>query len=140
MAIVDYSYYSTVFLGSEATETDFPAIEARAEDVISMMTRWAATDDTIASLPVFQQTLVKKAICAQVDYIAVNGIESMTAGNGGGGFTVGKVSVQGKSASSGAGGVLAELISPMAVAYLEQSGLLNPQVATGRDMPFVGRW
>ena len=39
MAIVDLAYYSTVYLGQEATDCDFPALEARAEDVIGVMTR-----------------------------------------------------------------------------------------------------
>ena len=37
---VDFVYYSTVYLGKEADETSFPALCARAEDVISAMVRW----------------------------------------------------------------------------------------------------
>ena len=66
MAIVDVVYYKTVYLGSEATECEFSALEARAEDVIGAMTHWRVTADTIASLPASVQTLYKKAICAQI--------------------------------------------------------------------------
>ena len=41
-------------------------------------------------------------------------------------FTVGKVSVTGGGAAARSGG--ASMISPQAVAYLEQTGLLNPAV------------
>ena len=41
-------------------------------------------------------------------------------------FTVGKVSVTGGGAAARSGG--ASMISPQAVAYLEQTGLLNPVV------------
>ena len=129
MAIVDLAYYSTVYLGQEATDCDFPALEARAEDVIGMMTRWEATADTIADLPPFQRTLVKKAVCAQIDFFAVNGLDSITGNTDGPGFTVGKVSVSGKSGSAiMRRGEMAEYVAPMAKAYLEQSGLMNPSV------------
>ena len=140
MAIVDAAYYMTVYMGQEASECDFPALEARAEDVIGAMTRWQATADTIAGLSPFQAALVKKAICAQVDYFAVNGLDSAAGGNDRG-FTVGKVSVSGKSGSDLVHkGAMAGNISPLAVMYLEQSGLMNPQVPTAPDMPMVGWW
>ena len=140
MAIVDAAYYTTVYQGKEAAECDFAALEARAEDVIGAMTRWKATADTIASLPSFQVTLVKKAICAQVDFFAVNGLDSVAGGNDRG-FTVGKVSISGKSGSDLVRkGAMADNIAPMAIMYLEQSGLMNPQVATVPDMPMVGWW
>jgi hypothetical protein len=140
MAIVDMAYYTTVYLGQEASDCDFPALEARAEDVIGAMTRWRATADTIADLPSFQRTLVKKAICAQVDFFAVSGLDSV-AGSTGTGFTVGKVSISGKSGSDMVRkGAMAENIAPMALAYLEQSGLMAPQVAMAPDLPLAGGW
>ena len=140
MAIVDLAYYATVYMGQEASDCEFPALEARAEDVICSMARWRVSADTIASLPPFVRTLVKKAICAQVDYFAVNGLDSV-AGSTGTGFTVGKVSISGKSGSDLVRkGAMADHISPMALAYLEQSGLMNPQVATAPDMPMIAGW
>ena len=136
MAIVDFGYYATVYIGREASEDDFAVLSARAEDIIGAMTRWQI--EAIATLPAHIQTLVKKAICAQIDYFAVNGLDSVT-GNGGGGFTVGKVSVSGAASAEGKG-AMATYIAPMAMMYLEQSGLLNPQVETGLDMPMIGGW
>lgn len=140
MAIVDLAYYTTAYMGQEASECDFPALEARAEDVIGAMTRWTVTADTFATLSAVNQMLVKKAICAQTDFFAVNGLDSV-AGSTGQGFTVGKVSVSGKSGSDLVKkGALADFISPLALAYLEQTGLMNPQVTTGPDMPMIGWW
>ena len=128
MAIVDAGYYITVYMGKEAPECDFAALEAKAEDVVCAMTRWKVTAETIASLPPMQRVLVKKAICAQVDFFAVNGLDSVAGGNDRG-FTVGKVSVSGKSGSDIVRkGVMADSVSPMAILYLEQSGLMNPAV------------
>ena len=123
-AIVDYEYYSTVYMGSEADEASFPALCARAEDVIGAMVRW---QDPAAFTP-FQLTLYKKAVCAQVDFFAVNGLDSVAGGTDKG-FTVGKVSISGKSGSDLARkGSMADSLSNLVLMYLEQSGLLNPAV------------
>lgn len=133
-AVVDFAFYTATYMGSEADAASFPALCARAEDVIGAMTRWV-DPETLNGRALL---LYKKAVCAQVEYFAVNGLES-TAGGDDRGFTVGKVSVSGKSGSDLARrGVMADKISPMAVLYLEQTGLLAPQVETAPDMPFVG--
>lgn len=131
--IVDYEYYFNVYKGSEASESSFPSLYARAADVIGAMTRWQAVEPGFYSLPTMQQTLVKKAICAQVDFFAVNGLDSV-AGGSDRGFTVGKVSVSGKSGSELVRrGAMADNLSPLVLMYLEQTGLMAPQVATGPD-------
>ena len=129
---VDYSYYTDVYKGTDADAASFPALCARAYDIIGAVTHWV--DETALSrLPALIQTLYKKAVCAQVDSLVINGTDSLNE-NGNAGFTVGKVTVHGKAANN-SGGRLAESISPLAVAYLEQTGLMNPQVPT-----FGGWW
>ena len=139
-AIVDYAFYSTVYMGQEADEASFPALCARAEDVVGAMTRMAVNCDNIDQFPAMVQTLYKKAICAQVDFFAVNGLDSVTISAGSdNGFTVGKVSVHGRSGSSVSAGSMSGNVAPMAMLYLEQTGLLNPQVPTV-DLPLIGWW
>ena len=137
MGVVDYEFYSGVYMGKEADETSFPALCARASDVIGALTRWA--DETkILSLPARIQTLFKKAVCAQIDFFALNGVETINE-TGSGGFTVGKVTVHGKQNSGGSsGGRMADAVSPQALIYLEQTGLMNPNVPTIGDIPFYG--
>ena len=131
MGIVDYEFYSTVYMGSDAEQASFPALCARASDVIGAMTHWV--DSTVISrLPAQTQTLYKKAVCAQIDFLAINGTDSLNE-TATGGFTVGKVTIQGKGQSGG--GKLQESISPLALSYLEQTGLMNPQIPT-----FEGWW
>ena len=132
MGVVDYEYYSTVYGGTDADQTSFPALCARASDIIGAVTHWVDAE-TIATLPALHQTLYKKAICAQVDFLSINGIDSVNE-TASAGYTVGKVTVHGK-ASSTTGGAMSESISPLAVTYLEQTGLMNPQVPT-----FHGWW
>lgn len=120
MAVVDYEYYTSTYIGDPAvTEADFPRMEARAEDIINQLIRYK-------EVPTMWQDAYKSAICAQIDYYAVYGIEAASAGLMENSFTVGKVSVTGGSASARSGG--ASMIAPQAVAYLEQTGLLNPAV------------
>ena len=127
MGVVDFTFYSTVYGGTDADQASFPALCARASDIIGSVTHWV-DDATILTLPALHQTLYKKAVCAQIDFLAINGIDSLNETESAG-FTVGKVTVHAK-ASSGNCGKLSESISPLAIAYLEQTGLMNPQVPT----------
>ena len=126
-AIVDFTYYKDTYKGTEADSTFFPALNAHASRVIASMTRWQVDDDNFDQLPSFIQTLYKLAICSQIDFLAVNGVESLFDGEESTGFSVGKVRVDGKSKSS-AGGAMSASISPAAISYLEQSGLMYPGV------------
>ena len=125
-AIVDFTYYKDVYMGTEATATSFPALNAHASRVIGAMTRWQVDEDNFSELPSLVQTLYKLAVCSQVDFLALNGVESISGGEEVG-FTVGKVRVDGKAKAS-AGGAMSASISPAALSYLEQSGLMYPGV------------
>lgn len=126
MGMVDFEFYSNVYMGTDADAVSFPALCARASDVIGAVTHWV-DEQTILKLPAAIQTLYKKAVCAQVDFLAINGTDSLNESGSSGGWTVGKVTVHGNSARS-AGGKLAESLSALAIGYLEQTGLMNPNV------------
>ena len=136
--LVDYTYYSTVYNGKEAELASFPALCARADDIVSALTHWAVTDETINNFSSFQRTLIKKAVCAHIDFLAVNGLDSLSV-NASKGFTVGKVSVHATTKGT-SGGKMADYIAPLCLMYLEQSGLMGAQVATGPDIPLIGGW
>ena len=125
-AIVDFNYYSQVYMGTEADQASFPALNAHASRVIASMTRWQVDETTIDGFPSFIQTLYRLAVCSQIDFLSANGIESIYDGEDTVGFSVGKVRVDGKKAS--AGGAMSASISPAAISYLEQSGLMYPGV------------
>ena len=126
--IVDYQYYTDTYKGTEVDETSFPTLNAHASRIIGAMTRWQVDETTIDRFPSIIQTLYRLAVCSQIDFLAINGVESISNGNDTG-FTVGKVKVDGKSGAS-AGGAMSASISPAAQSYLEQTGLMNPQVQT----------
>ena len=131
MGVVDYTFYSTVYMGTDADQASFPALCARASDVIGAVTHWV-DENKVMTLPAPIPTLYKKAICAQIDFLSINGMDSLNE-SASAGYTVGKVTVHGKSNASG--GKLQESISPLAIGYLEQTGLMNPQVPC-----FEGWW
>ena len=128
MGVVDFTFYSTVYGGTDADSQTFPALCARASDVIGAVTHWKVDETTISNLHVMVQQLYKKAVCAQVDFLSINGMDSLNETETAG-WTVGKVTIHGKN-STKAGGSMSESISPLAIMYLEQTGLMNPQVPT----------
>ena len=127
MAIVTESYYKDTYLGEPIASADFPRAEARAERLITQITHGRAAN--YAALPEFQQAAVKEAICAQIEYYAVYGVEVSISGKTADGWTVGKVRVDKGSGGAAATGA-ASMVCPSAIAALEQTGLLNPQVPT----------
>ena len=128
MALVSYEFYTQTYIGEPVSADDFPRYEARAEDAILIIIK--KTADEAAALPAAVLLAVEKAICAQIDYLYEYGISVSAYGKeAGGGFTVGKVSVNNGSSAAGASGTKS-MIVPAAMVYLEQTGLLNPQVDT----------
>ena len=120
MAAVTSDFYANTYPGDPAlTEAAFPRPQARADDAVNALIRFRA-------VPAQWEKQYQKAICAQIDYYAIYGIEAASAGLMENSFTVGKVSVTGGGAAARSGG--ASMIAPQAVAYLEQTGLMNPAV------------
>ena len=57
------------------------------------MTRWRVDETNFHKLPSIIQTQYRLAICSQIDFLALNGVESISGGDDVG-FTVGKVRVE----------------------------------------------
>ena len=130
MGLVTYEFYTNTYYGEPVSVDDFPRYEARAEDAILIVIK--KTDVEAAALPAAVLTLVQKAICAQIEYLFEYGMGVSVYGKeAGGGFTVGKVTVNNGSSTAAAG--VRSMIAPAVYAYLEQTGLLNPQVETGAE-------
>ena len=139
MALVTLEYYTDTFLGEPVAADEFPRYELRAEELILSLIRMNETK--AATLTGDTLTAVKKAICAQIEYFQEYGIGVAVYGKeAGGGFTVGKVSVNNGSSTAAASGARS-IIAPAVYIYLEQTGLLNPAVPVA-DMPpeYWGWW
>ena len=138
MALVTIEYYQGTFLGEPIAAVDFPRYELRAEELILGLIR--STEAKVATFNEELQTAVKKAICAQIEYFQEYGIGVAIYGKeAGGGFTVGKVSVNNGSSTAAASGARS-MIAPAVYVYLEQTGLLNPAVPTAGMPPQYWGW
>lgn len=138
MPYVDLEFYQTTYYGEPISPEDWGKYEARAQDAIDALTRYRVEQAGITSYPARLQTLIKKALCSQVEYYVLNGIDTATQGLSGSDFTVGKVSV--RSGGSGVESGRYATIAPAAIAYLEQTGLLGPQVGTLDPVGVLGWW
>lgn len=139
MALVTLEYYQDTFLGEPVAADEFPRYELRAEELTLSLIRMNETK--AAALPEDTLTAVQKAICAQVEYFQEYGIGVAIYGKeAGGGFTVGKVSVNNGSSTAAASGARS-MIAPAVYVYLEQTGLLNPAVpVAGMPPQYWGWW
>jgi hypothetical protein len=136
MAIVSLDYYTSTYLGETVASDNFDRLEMRAEDFILGLIN--KTDSEAALLPEAVLTSVKKAICAQIEYLNEYGTGVAVYGKeAGGGFTVGKVSVNNGSSTAAAGSE--SMIAPAVYVYLERTGLLNPNVDTMAE-PWLWGW
>jgi hypothetical protein len=136
-AIVSEQYYTDEYLGEAIATDQFPRLDLRAEDFVLGLI--GKTADEVALLPDATQTAIKKAICAQIEYLNEYGAGVAVYGKeAGGGFTVGKVSVNNGSASAGLSGAKS-MIAPAVYAYLERTGLLNPRVDVAAE-PWLWGW
>lgn len=132
MAIVDLTYYNNTYLGEPVATADFPRLEKRAEQVIASICR-GQYETMLAQLngaaAEALTTAYKSAICAQIEYYQAGGYLSVSTGQSGESFTVGKVSVTAGGSGSSFATRGAAMLSPTAQMYLEQTGLLGRAVA-----------
>lgn len=138
MALVTQTFYTDTYYGETIAAADFPRYDARAEDMILGLIK--KTEAQVLALPSDTLLLVRKAICAQIEYLYEYGLTVAVYGKeAGGGFTVGKVSVNNGSSTAAASGARS-MIAPAVYVYLEQTGLLNPAVPTAGMPPQYWGW
>ena len=131
MAIACYEYYMIEYCGEPIAEAAFPRYAARAEEAIFVITRGA----DFCALPDAIKDIYRKAVCAQIEYYALQGISVATeGGESGGSYTIGKITVGGGTSGSERKGSPAYLsIAPKARDLLEMTGLLGRHVQTVSD-------
>lgn len=119
MAYINRADYA-LFSGCADLPDDLDAIASRSEDIINQLTQYRIRAQGFDSLAPFAKDLVKKAVCAQCEYILNSGGLESVNGGGAQSMTIGKFSLSGApSADQSCGG-----ISPLALQYLAPTGLL----------------
>lgn len=130
MAYLTYPEYAAI--SGEVPAEDFPQFDKAAENIINLEIQYAVDD--LTTLPSKIQTLVKRAVAAQIDYLNVYGIDIAFSGARPQGFRVGEVSVT--NSSSATGEARFSILSPVAESILELTGLLSRHVHVVGD-PFA---
>ncbi len=124
MAYIDRADYA-LFSGCTDILEDFDAVASRSEDIIDQLTQYRIRAQGFDSLAPFAKDLVKKAVCAQCEFILNSGGLGSVNGGEAQSMTIGKFSVSGSAPQMG--GCTA---SPLAIQYLALTGLLY----TGMDV------
>ena len=122
MAYADLKYYRDTFLGEPVNEADFPGLLARAEELVEEMCMYRLTPVTFLAMPEVVQERVKKAVCAQVEYLDGNGGSELDMGGGLQSAALGKFNY---TKAAGAGGSTEQSsYAPRAARLLAPTGLL----------------
>jgi len=73
MPYVDEAYYNDTFHGEPVNTTDFLSLCLRAEEIVEEMTRYRLTPTSFLAMPEDIQERLRKAVCAQIEYLDANG-------------------------------------------------------------------
>lgn len=120
MPYVDINYYNDTFHGEPVEPDSFPSLYERASELIEELTLYRLTPMTFLAMPADTQERVKKAVCAQIEYMEANGGSDMDNAENIQSATIGKFSYTG---STGAGSAGQSRFSPRAERILWPTGL-----------------
>ena len=121
MSYVDFDYYNDTFHGESVDSADFPSLCERAGELIEELTLYRLTPMTFLAMPEDTQEIVKKAVCAQIEYLDANGGSDLDNGSGIQSATLGKFSYSGSAGVNG--GAEQSRFSPRAERLLWPTGL-----------------
>ena len=123
MEYVDKTYYDETYEGELLTDIDFPKFNKRSQDIIDSLTSYQIPQIGFDNLKTNVQELIKKAVCAQIEYFKVEGIESNISGIS---SSSQSVSISGFSYSSSqpSSSKQENRVSPSTLMYLDATGLL----------------
>lgn len=80
MSYITMSYYDDEYEGESVLESDFPTLCDRAEEIIEEMTMYRLNPASFSSMSEETKERIKKAVCAQIEYLDANGGSDMDNG------------------------------------------------------------
>lgn len=122
MSYVTEEYYKGTFHGESVDTADFPSLLERASEIVEEMTMYRVTPVTILAMPEDVQERVKRAVCAQIEYLDANGGSDMDNGADLQSAGLGKFNYT--RASSTGGSTKQSVYAPRAIRLLAPTGLL----------------
>lgn len=121
MSYIDEKYYKDTYKGEAVDSTDFPGLLERAEELVEEMCMYRISEVRLAEYPPEVQERVKKAVCAQIEYLDANGGSDLDNGADLQSVGLGKFSY---TRASGSAGETQSSYSPRAQRILAPTGLL----------------
>ncbi len=122
MPYVTQAYYGNDFHGDSLEEYEFESLRDRASEIIEEMTMYRVTEQSFPTFPESVQERIRKAVCAQIEYMDANGGGELDTGGGFQSASLGKFSY---TAGAGADGSSRQSIyAPRALRILAPTGLL----------------
>lgn len=122
MSYVDSIYYTDTFKGEPVDDADFPSLCMRAEELIEELTMYRVTPVTILAMEEGVKERVKRAVCAQIEYLDANGGADMDNGSNLQSAGLGKFNYT--KASGINGSTEQSVYAPRALRILAPTGLL----------------
>lgn len=123
MAYADKIYYDEVYRGEPVPDADFPSLLLRAEEIVEEMTMYRLSGPSFAAMPEDGKERVRKAVCAQVEYLDANGGSDVDTGTDIQSASLGKYSFS-RAGGGGEGGAPGRHYAPRALRLLYPTGLL----------------
>lgn len=122
MPYITIEYYYEEFQGEPVNETDFPSLLERASEIVEEMCMYRIQPELMDTYGAFIQERVRKAVCAQIEYLDANGGSDIDNGTDLQSAGLGKFSY---TRASGAGGSTQQSIyAPRALRILAPTGFL----------------
>ncbi|MCQ5125881.1 hypothetical protein NE454_15870 [Blautia producta] len=122
MPYVTQDYYEQTFHGESVEDADFPALLDRASELVEEMCMYRISERKMDTYGTDIQERIRKAVCAQIEYLDANGGSDMDNGADLQSAGLGKFNY---SKASGAGGSTQQPIyAPRALRILAPTGLL----------------
>lgn len=122
MPYATQDYYEQTFHGEPVEDADFPALLDRASELVEEMCMYRISEHKMDTYGAEIQERIRKAVCAQIEYLDANGGSDMDNGADLQSAGLGKFNY---SKASGAGGSTQQPIyAPRALRILAPTGLL----------------
>lgn len=122
MPYVVQDYYYGPFQGEAIDPVDFPRLLNRAEELVEEMCMYRIRPELMASFSPDTQDRIRKAICAQMEYMDANGGSDMDNGTDLQSAGLGKFSYT--KATGASGSTQQSLYAPRAQRLLAPTGLM----------------
>lgn len=122
MSYVTEKYYNEVFHGEPVDIADFPSLSERAGEIVEEMCMYRVSESNLTKYTEDIQERIKKAVCAQIEYIEANGGSDMDNSSDLQSATLGKFNYT--KATDVGGSTVQSIYAPRAVRILAATGFL----------------